>query len=276
VYEVQSEFFREGIDFKALRERLHIPDEPEPDPATVNLDTLHLSRLHRVAAEELDDDRLLTLYLRAREAMLPMALERAATAVAARPSLMGRPDVGPVAVANDLMSLSQARGDEAGAYAIFARMKGEDPAARTSNALSWDLTEIRLQATTRPPETWVPNLAVVLEKYRADEAAGPVILGALVDLGLIRLSPHPEDPSQVLLDSRALQAVLAEYGPRITTASGTLGVSATKGGIWTPGSSPAPGGSTTAGGLWTPGSGPASGASDAGGAKKSPLIIPGR
>jgi hypothetical protein len=28
--------------------------------------------------------------------------------------------------------------------------------------------------------------------------------------------------------------------------------------------------------LWTPGSGPASGASDAGGAKKSPLIIPGR
>jgi hypothetical protein len=170
--------------------------------------------------------------------------------------------------------MAQARGDEAEAYAILERMRAEDPAARTSNALSWDLATVRLHATSRPPESWVPDLAVVLERYRADESAAPVILGALVDLGLIRLSPHPEDPSQMLLDSRGLQALLAEYGPRITTPGGSLGVSATRGGIWTPGSSPAPGGSTTAGGLWTPGSSP--GPADPGGAKKSPLIIPGR
>jgi hypothetical protein len=70
----------------------------------------------------------------------------------------------------------------------------------------------------------------------------------------------------MMIDSRPLQIVLERYGPRVTTASGDLGVSATSGGIWTPGGSSGGGG-----GLWTPGSGPAPGGGD-----KPRLIIPGR
>jgi hypothetical protein len=61
---------------------------------------------------------------------------------------------------------------------------------------------------------------------------------------------------------------MAEYGPRVTTASGRLGVSATKGGLWTPGG-PSAGG----GGIWTPGS---ETAPTPGGGDKPRLIIPGR
>jgi hypothetical protein len=63
--------------------------------------------------------------------------------------------------------------------------------------------------------------------------------------------------------------LLAEYGPRVTTASGQLGVAATKGEIWTPSSQ---GGGSSPGGIWTPGSTPPS----SGGGDKPKLIIPGR
>ncbi len=62
--------------------------------------------------------------------------------------------------------------------------------------------------------------------------------------------------------------LMSEYGPRVTTASGQLGVSATKGGIWTPESER--GGQS--GGLWTPGAA----GSQPGGPEKPKLIIPGR
>ena len=57
------------------------------------------------------------------------------------------------------------------------------------------------------------------------------------------------------------------YGPKVTTSSGYLGVSATKGEIWTPESAAKGSGSA----IWTPGS-------DAGGAaagEKSRIILPG-
>jgi hypothetical protein len=67
-----------------------------------------------------------------------------------------------------------------------------------------------------------------------------------------------------------LQSLLAQYGPRVTTASGELGVAATRNQLWTPGASSAAGGSS---GLWTPGS---ASPAPSGGAEKSKLIIPGR
>ena len=90
----------------------------------------------------------------------------------------------------------------------------------------------------------------------------------LIDMGLLEMVPNPDRPSEIMLDSRPLQALLAEYGPRVTTASGRLGVSATKPEIWTPRATA--GGS--GGGIWTPGS-PRRKRS-AGGGKE--LIIPGR
>ncbi len=130
------------------------------------------------------------------------------------------------------------------------------------------MIEVRLKARSERPEVWVPELAIVLERYGQDPNANQVILMNLVELGLVRISPNPDNPEDILLDSRPLQAVLAEYGPRVTTASGRLGVSATKPDLWTPGG-PASG---SGGGLWTPGSG--TGNQPPG--EKPKLIIPGR
>ncbi len=68
-------------------------------------------------------------------------------------------------------------------------------------------------------------------------------------MGLVEMVPNPDGSGEILLDSRPLQALLAEYGPRVTTASGRLGVSAAKPEIWTPGGSSSSGG----GGLYIPG-----------------------
>ena len=38
---------------------------------------------------------------------------------------------------------------------------------------------------TEEPEVWVPDLAVVMERYRDDSVAYQVILRTLLDLGLI-------------------------------------------------------------------------------------------
>jgi hypothetical protein len=58
---------------------------------------------------------------------------------------------------------------------------------------------------------------------------------------------------------------LSLYGPKVTTAAGYLGVSATKGEIWTPGSK------SKASPIWTPGSD----AGPTGPGQKSQIIVSG-
>jgi tetratricopeptide (TPR) repeat protein len=267
VLEHGQPFNEPAFDFAALRRRLGIELEPEYDPATVDIAAVPLPRLHLIPAERLDDERLVALYNRARQTSLPRPLERAARALIERPRVLERLEVGFVNAYLDLARFASLRGDKDEAVSLFERGRQADPAARTTTALAWDLAEIRLHARIDPPEIWVPKLAVVLDRYQeADKTASESLVLLLLDLGLLRVVPHPDDPDQMMLDSRPLQAMLAEYGPRITTATGDLGISAAKGGLWTPGSE---GGTTTPGGIWTPGS-PA----ESSGEKK--LIIPGR
>ena len=108
-----------------------------------------------------------------------------------------------------------------------------------------------------------------MERYREDRDASSTLLSVLVQMRLVQAVPSPDRPGEMYLDTRTLQAVLAKYGPRITTASGELGVSATKPNIWTPGSEA---GKPQAGGLWTPGA--AQPAAPAG--EKPKIIITGR
>ena len=100
-----------------------------------------------------------------------------------------------------------------------------------------------------------------------------MIMG-LIDLGLIRVVRNPQQPDQSQLDTRILEMLLQQYGPKIKTASGELGVSASKGGIWTPGQSaaaPAGGGK-----IWTPGQSGGSNPPQAGGESGPKLFVPGR
>ncbi len=268
-YEQDRGLARAGLDFAALRARLNVEAEPAVDPETADLVRLPLARLASVPVDRLDDDRLVVLYRRARRFMMDAAMEAAARAIVDRPALFERGQVDPVSVHSDLASLASARGDRAEAQSWIDRGRQADsPARRGPNAPLWDMVELRLKARADAPEVWVPELAVVLERYSQDPTANQIMLMNLVEMGLVRLSPNPDNPEDILLDSRPLQAVMAEYGPRVTTASGRLGVSAAKPEVWTPGG-PAAG---AGGAIWTPGSS----AANTPPGDKPKLIIPGR
>ena len=113
----------------------------------------------------------------------------------------------------------------------------------------WDMLEIRLKTRSEPPETLGPRAGrrprALWQGCRRQRKGHP---------GAGRYGTDPAGrparrPEEVTIDPRVLQALMAEYGPRVTTASGQLGVSAARGEIWTPGSAAGGGG----GGIWTPG-----------------------
>ncbi len=267
-FEFGQEFWRGAIDFAAFRREMGIDPEPEIDPETVDIDRLHIGRLHRVPADRLDDQKLIILFLRSHSYVLPLAMERAGRALADRPHLLGGSEIDRVLVFGDLanLALSRQARDEAFEWVRKGRSGDTDP----NNLLRWEFVELRLRSRTESPESWVPALAVLLERFSDSQTMPSPVFSNLLDMGLIQMRPNPDNPDQMLLDTRPLQSVLAKYGPKITTASGRLGVSATQGsGIWTPGgeTSGAPGG-----GIWTPGAGPP----PAAGGEKSKLIIPGR
>jgi len=254
----------------SIRTRLGIPQEPAIDPKNVDIVRVPLGRLAGIKVVELDDESLVTLYRRVRRAMMSKSMEDAARAIVARPHLFDNGVIDPVAVYTDLASIAAGLGDGPGVRDWIDQGRHADsPANRARNAPIWDMVEVRLRARIDRPEVWVPELAIILERYAQEPTANQVIIMNLVEMGLVQLGPNPDDPNDVLLDSRPLQAVLAEFGPRVTTTSGRLGVSATKPDLWTPGGSPA---RSDRGGLWTPGSGsPAAESGD-----KPKLILPGR
>jgi hypothetical protein len=274
-FEFEQDLSTTPIDMAAMRASLKIPAEPEIDPETVEIDKLWFSRLRYVPVEKLSDVKLFAYFFKAREAGLPSAIERSATALAARPEYIG-PRGAAYSVYTALANFAVTRGSLEDAFKRLEEGRKLDPAShRGANAPAWDMYEVNLRAQQQPPEKWVPELAIVLERYRENPQASQLLLMSMMQMGLVRMVPNPDVPGDVMLDPRTLQALLAEYGPRVTTSTGTLGVSATKGEIWTPGGpTGGGGGATSSGGIWTPGSGnpPAAG----GGPDKPKLIIPGR
>ncbi len=257
------------VDFPRLREGLGVGLEPAIDPATVDVDALHIARLRWIPADQLDDERLGKLYRRARRYALSEVMDKTARALVDRPSAWEKVGVQPVTLFSQLALLASNAEKKEEALSWVEKGRQADPAPkRAAHAPIWEMVEVRIRAVSEPFESWVPTLSITLDRYKNDPAANQVIMLNLMEMGLLRLVPSPERNGEVLLDSRPLQAVLAEYGPRITTASGQLGVSASKGGIWTPGGDTAGAG----GGLWTPGS-------DTGASRSQPdkpkLILPG-
>ena len=261
-----QEFWRGVLDFGAIRGELNVPPEPPIDAATVDVDTLHLSRLHLVPVEGLADEALITLFDRAHRYVLPLAMERSAKALVERPAIFDAGLMDRVVPYADLANLALSR--RAPTAEVFGWVtRGRQADKEPANAVRWDFLDLRLRARSETPESWVPQLAVILERYAEDRSVSSTVMSNLMDMGLVRTAPNPDESGQMLLDTRPLQAVLGQYGPKITTASGRLGVSATQGGVWTPGGSTGGGGGT----IWTPG-----GSTSQPGGDKPKLIIPGR
>jgi hypothetical protein len=261
------------IDYTAFRSRLGLEPEPPIDPATVDIDTLHLARLALVPVDDLDDDRLAALFRRAREYALDDVLLRVTRPLIDRPHLWERAGTDDFEIHAEmaLQCANQERAAEAFDWIRKGR-QAEPAGMRGARAPMWDMLEIRVRAASEQPQTWVPELAIVLERYTQTPSANEAVMLNLLEMGLVRMVPKPDQPKEYVIDSRPLQMLMAEYGPRVTTASGGLGVSATRGEIWTPGGATG-GAGGGGGGLWTPGSGTGGSPPDEG---KSKLILPGR
>lgn len=250
--EETSEGWVDLIDWNAFRAKLNIDAEPPIDPDHVNIDELPLSRLSRVPVDRLDDDRLLALYHRSREWGIRAVTARAARLIDSRPALLVKGKIDPTTLYGELALDAAGRGDRALAKHWLARgVESDPPLKRSANALAWEMIDLQIQMVLDSPETWVPTLAVILDRYRGNQEATSAVFLRLINLGLVRVVPEPNRPDHVGLDTRVLEHYLNQYGPRVTTASGQLGVAATRGEIWTPESAAGGGGGAS---IWTPGS----------------------
>jgi tetratricopeptide (TPR) repeat protein len=253
------------VDWTRLRSRLSIPPEPPIDPETVDVDRLPLGRLALIPLPRLDDDRLVKLYLRAHAGGLADLLLRAAHEIVGRTHLSTSGKLDERVLYSDLAFESTELRDRAAALEWVRRGRAaQENASQADFAAFWDLLDIQTRASFDPLDDWVPELAVILERYQKDEQASMMVTTRLLDMGLVRLVSPPDRPGEVMLDSRTLQQLLSLYGPKVTTSSGYLGVSATRGEIWTPGSA------AKGSAIWTPGSA----LEAAGGGEKPRIIVP--
>ena len=242
------------------------PPEPPIDPETVDIDRLPVCRLSMVPLGRLDDDRLAALYHRAHEYGLTDLLPEAALEIVGREGLLASGKIEVLPVYGDLAIHEVENRDRDAALRWLRQGRAAEAAdRRAETACQWDMMELQVKTQFDKPEDWVPELAVILDRYRENEQASLLLTTRLLEMGLLQLASPPDRPGEIMLDPRGLQQLLSLYGPKVTTASGYLGVSATKGEIWTPGSE------TKGSSIWTPGSdvGPA------GGSQKPRIIITG-
>jgi tetratricopeptide (TPR) repeat protein len=233
--EFSSDRLGEELDRTKLRSRLSIPAEPPIDPYTAEIDRVPLGRLALIALPPLDDDRLLTLYLRAQEWGLNEPLLRATYEILNRPNLSSSGRVDERILHADLAQESLEGHDRARALEWVRRGRAaSQPAHGMDDPAFWDMLEIQIRSRFDLLDDWVPDLAVILERYRNNEAASAIVTTRLIEMGLLRLVPSADRPGEAMIDSRILQRLLSIYGPKVTTSAGYLGVSATRGEIWTP------------------------------------------
>ena len=216
----------------------------------MEIDQLHLSRLALVPIERLDDDRLLaTLSPGSRNGASGAVKNQAARLIDGRPSLMTTGRIEIIDLYGDLAVEAAHDGDRTGAEEWIVRgRQAESPKKRSANALAWEMIGLEVKMLLDEPEVWVPVLAVILERCRGNNEATSAVLLRLVSLGLVQAGVDPKRPDQLILDTQMLEQYLKRYGPRVTTATGELGVAASQSEIWTPESTEAPSA------IWTPGS----------------------
>ena len=256
------------LDWDQVRGRLGLKPEPAVDPKDLDLDRLHLSRWPMIPAAELDDDRLVDLYHRAREWGMPAVANAAGRVIAERPSLLSRYRIDPLGLFGSLAIAAARKDDRAAAQEWVRRGRQAESLKPAPRTLEWELTELQVAAILDRPEVWVPTIVVLLERYRGNQDATSAVLYRLVQMGLVQPVVDPNHPGQVLLDTGILDRLVAAFGPRVTTAAGEIGVAAGRGEIWTPDA--ARGGAA----IWTPGSDAA--AAPASGQERSRLILPGQ
>ncbi len=266
--EVEAEDTESAVDWGSLRSRLNLPPEPAVEAASLDLNRLHLSRWSMIPVAELDDNRLVNLYLSARGWGLARIANKAGRVIADRPSVVARFRIDPLGLFGSLAIADARRGDAESARELLRRGRQAESVKPTPRNFEWEMIELQTSTLVDPPETWVRSIIVLFERYRGNQDATTALLYRLAQLGIVQMANDPRKPDRILLDTSILDQLVATYGPRVTTATGELGAATGSGEIWAPES--ARGGAA----IWTPGS--QAPAAAAPGQERPRLILPGQ
>ncbi len=235
------------IDWDTFQGRLKLEPERILEPHAVDVSTIHLCRMVLVPIESLDDDRLIAFFARANRYGVRRPRNEAARRIAARPDLLARPEIDARTLIGLLTVETGVAGDRAGGDEWLRRGRELEGARRDRDLLYWDMVELQLRMNCEQPDSWVPYLAVLLERVKSKPDANTRVLLRLVQLGLVRVEPDSNRPEGFALDTRILEELLREFGPRVRMADGKIGLAEREERVWTPDQGPAEGG------LWTPG-----------------------
>lgn len=265
--EVEGEDTEGAGDWDALRSRLGLKPEPPVEAASLDLDQLHLSRWSMIPVTQLDDDRLVNLYQRARGWGLARIANNAGRVIADRPSVVARFRIDPLGLFGSLAIAEARRGDAEAAREWLRRGRQAESVKATPRNFEWEMIELQTSTQVDPPESWVRSIVLLFERYRGNQEATTALLYRLARLGIVQMANDPRKPGRTLVDTTILDQLVATYGPRVTTATGELGAAAGSSEIWTPES--ARGGAA----IWTPGSEAPATATP--GQERPRLILPG-
>ena len=199
-----------------------------------------------IPAAELDDDRLVELYRRARQWGLLRRRQRGRRA----PSPIGprSPEAGihPVTLYGGLAVHAAQRNDRAEASEWIRRGRQAESLRATPRTLVWELADLQVSTLSTGPRSGSPPSPSCSSAITATRTPPTPCSTAWWRWGWSGPWSIPKRPDQVLLDMGILDQLIAQYGPRVTTAAGDRGAAAER--IWTPDS--ARGGAA----IWTPGS----------------------
>ena len=106
-----------------------------------------------------------------------------------RPSLLIKGRIEPITLYGDLALDAAQRNDRAEAENWLARgRQSEPPQKRPAHALAWEMIELQVKMVLDEPEVWVPDLAVILERYRGNQEATSAVFLRLSISGWFRSS----------------------------------------------------------------------------------------
>ncbi|HQU44505.1 MAG TPA: hypothetical protein PK867_16915, partial [Pirellulales bacterium] len=218
--------YGDSFEFNELRDRLGLPRSEAIDPATADLDTLPLARLHRLDAKKLSDAQLATSWRRAFLYRARLALVRLSSEAVARPSL----PAADRAQAHGILASFVTTVEEA--FSHLGQARGIAKSAGISCA-GWDLEEMAIRLAQGQIDGFMELAQHIQTVHRNEPGVLERFARFLYEAGLVdeHGQPRRAPPAQ----------------QELMVPGGTVG--ATK--IWTPEGEAGQGQKST---LWVPGS----------------------
>ncbi|MBI3468111.1 MAG: hypothetical protein HY000_34325 [Planctomycetes bacterium] len=207
--EYDSEVHRFDFDVDELRDRLGLEREPTLDGGDLDVERVPLSRLRQVRIEGLSTARLRSLWERGRRFALPMATERSAAALVARPA--DREQFDHTAAFKSLIDAAMLRQDRAAATEWVEHARRFDAEAGIQPPRpTWEISEWLLSFHFDAIQEWAPRLARLVMGYGADRQTTNELMSVLLGVGILRVVR--DQANRLVVDTAVLRQIITRFG----------------------------------------------------------------